>query len=492
MNVMSQKNGGECMKVSSAVGRTAVAIAGIAVLSSCAHIPTERNDPPVTIPATYRSAVAGNAYPERWWTTFSDPDLDRLVREALGGNLGVRQAWHRLEQAQAIAHRAGADRIPTLNIEGAASRARVRGTNAEGGTVLETGNQFGLSLAASYELDLWGRVGATKLAAALDAEAAHDDLETAAMTLAAQIVDAWYGLAALEERLALLRNQIESSTDHVRLLELRFDTGHATAVDVLQQREQLAGLRTLEPRLEAALATGRHQLAVLLGRPPQSTDDLDPADLAAVPALPATGVPADLLRRRPDVRAAVTAVRAENERAAAALADRLPALRLTASASYSAPDAADLFDDWLWNIAGNLLAPVLDGGRRQAEVERSRAVAREHLARCGEVLLNAMREVEDALVNESKQSELIARQAEQHDVARQALKQARFRYERGLSDYLPVLTVLGREQSLARDLVTARRDYLSYRIQLYRALGGNWMQSELDEAALNESENTSE
>ena len=464
----------------------------VVFLCSCAHRPQGTPILPVAVPENYTLTTGGEESPDRWWTAFQDEDLNGLVREALGGNFGVQQARHRMEQAKAVARRAGADRIPQLNIEGSAARSRVSRQDATGMTVLQTGNQFGLNLAASYELDLWGRVGATKRAAALDAQTARNNLDTAVMTLVAQIADTWYLLASLNSRLALLRGQLESSADQVRLLELRFETGQATSLDVLQQREQLAALRTLEPRMEAALATGRHQLAVLLGRPPQVTDDFDSSGLPPLPALPDTGLPADLLAKRPDVRAALNAVRAENERAAAALADRLPALRLTASAGYAAPDAAELFDNWLWNIAGNLLAPVLDGGRRRAEVERSRAVARERLARCGEVFLNAMREVEDALVNESKQSELIARQAQQHDVARQTLKQARFRYERGLSDYLSVLTALGREQSVARDLVTARRDYLSYRIQLYRALGGNWMQSELDEAALNESENTNE
>jgi outer membrane protein, multidrug efflux system len=467
-------------------------VVGMALLSSCAHMPKGAAVLPVAVPASYGLATGGEDHPDCWWTAFQDEELNGLVREALGSNFGVQQARHRLEQVQAVALRAGAERIPQLSLEGSAARSRSLGRDATGASVLQTGSQFGLNLAASYELDLWGRVSATKRAAVLDAQTASDSLDTAAMSLVAQISDTWYLLASLESRLALLRGQLESSADQVRLLELRFETGQATAVDVLQQREQLAALRTLEPRLEASLATGRHQLAVLLGRPPQLIDDLDPSGLPPLPALPDAGLPADLLEKRPDVRAALNAVRAENERAAAALADRLPALRLTASAGYAAPDAAELFDNWIWNIVGNLLAPVLDGGRRRAEVERSRAVASERLARCGEVLLNAMREVEDALVNESKQTELIARQAEQHDLARQTLKQARFRYERGLSDYLPVLTALGREQSVARALVAARRDHLSHRIQLYRALGGNWMQAELDDAALNESENTSE
>lgn len=456
---------------------------GLGLLCSCAHTPRKPGDLPVVIPESYALSGDREASPDRWWTSFDDARLNGLVSEALGGNFSLRQAQHRLEQAHAVARKAGAEQAPQVNAEAGAARSRSRVTDATGTTGLQTRSQFGLSLAASYEVDLWGRVRSTKRAAVLDAQAARDSLDTAAMTLVAQIGDAWYRLAALDVGLALLHGQIESSEQQVRLLELRFDTGQATALDVWQQREQLAALRTLPPRLEAGLATGRHQLAVLLGRPPQSTHDLAPAGLPALPPLPATGLPADLLERRPDVRAALKSVRAENERAAAALADRLPALRLTASAGYSAPDAAELFDDWLWNIAGNLLAPVLDGGRRRAEAERSRAVARERLARCGDVLLNAMREVEDALINESKQGELIERQAEQYEMTRQTLQQARSRYRRGLSDYLPVLDALVREQSVARDLLETRRERLSYRIQLYRALGGQWMQSDVGNAA---------
>ena len=457
---------------------------GLGLLCSCAHSPSTQSEAPVVIPESYAAAVGNGAYPDRWWTSFKDERLNDLVSEALDGNFGLRQVQHRLEQAHAVARKAGAEQVPQVNVGASATRSRSRVTDATGTKTIQVANQFGLDLAASYEIDLWGRVSATKRAAALDAQTARDNLDTAAMTLVAQIAEGWYQLVSLEERLALLRGQIESSEDQVRLLELRFDTGHSTALDVWQQREQLAALRTLSPRLEAAQATTRHQLAVLLGRPPQMTQDFVLSGWPALPQMPDTGVPADLLQKRPDVRAALKAVHAADERVAAALADRLPALRLTASTGYSAAEASDLFDDWLWNIAGNLLGPVLDGGRRRAEAERSRAAARESLARCGEVLLNAMREVEDALVNESKQSEILERQTEQHEISRQTLQQARSRYQRGLSDYLPVLTALAREQSVARALAETRRERFSYRIQLHRSLGGHWMQSEVGNAAL--------
>ncbi len=477
---------GESMKIRPY--RLIVIMSGVVFFSSCAHLPEAQRDIPVVIPEGYAFETEGDAYPDRWWTVFEDEQLEKLVTEALGGNFGLKQARYRLEQANAIALKAGAEQIPDVSIGGNAARLRSLQVDPTGAKSVRSTDHFGLNLAASYEIDLWGRIGATKRAAVLDAQTAHDILDTAAMTLVAQTTDTWYQIAAFQERLSLLKSQVKSNEDQLRLQELRFNNGQTTALDVLRQREQLAALRTLLPRLEAILQTMRHQLAVLLGRAPQITEDLVPSLWPALPPLPDVGVPAGLLQKRPDVRAALRAVRAADERVAAAIAARLPALRLTASADYSASDAGDLFNDWFWNIAGSILAPVLDGGRLRAEVKRSHAAASEQLARCGEVILNAMREVESALVNESRQAETIARQVEQQKAASQALQHVRARYSRGLSDYLPVLIAMEREQSVTRALVETRRELLSYRIQLYRSLGGEWMRSDLGFATSQEGE----
>ncbi len=449
------------------------------MLTSCAHTARKQVELPVTLPKTYTSeSVAGTVLTNQWWTEFNDEKLNVLVTEALGSNFDLQQAQHRLEQADAVARIAGASQIPQISVGASGARAKSRMQTPTGSTTLHEGNQFGLNLAASYELDLWGRVSASKRAAAIDAETAHDNLNTAAISLTAQLTDSWYRLAAFNESLKLLRAQIKNSEDQVHLLEMRFNTGQATSLDVWQQREQLAALRTLPPRLEASIITTQHQIALFLGRNPQNCEDLIPSSLPTPPPLPEIGLPADLLQNRPDVRAALNRVRAANERVAVAVADRLPALRLTASAGYSAPDAADLFDDLLWNIAGNILSPILDGGRRRAEVARVEAQMQEQLAGCSSVILTAMREVEDALVNETKQNETIERQQEQHEAARQTLQHARFRYKRGLTEYLPVMNALNREQALAQTMVATQQQRLSYRIQLYRALGGSWIDEE--------------
>ncbi len=456
------------------------AVALVVLSSSCAHTARTKVDLPVDLPQSYTATLnADSVSTNMWWVSFHDKKLNALIEEALGENFSLQQARHRLEQADAIARKAGAAQFPQVSLLGNGARAKSY-VQTPAGMAIQEGNQFGLNLAASYEIDLWGRVSASKRAAAIDAQTARDNLETAAISLTAQLADTWYRLASFNGRLVLLQAQIKNSEDQVRLLEMRFNTGQSTSLDVWQQREQMAALRTIQPRLEAAMITTSHQLALLLGRMPKENEDLNPNILIELPPLPKTGLPADLLENRPDVRAAMNRVRAADERVAVAVADRLPALRLTASAGYSSPDAADLFDDLLWNFVGNIFAPVLDGGRRKSEAERAEAVMKEQLAGFGSILLTAMREVEDALVNESKQQETIARQQEQHEAARQTLQHARFSYKRGLTEYLPVMTALNREQTLARLMVDARQQRLSYRIQLHRALGGVWTEHNLE------------
>ncbi len=450
------------------------------ILCSCAHIPGAQKDVPVEIPESYATIVDGVGYPDRWWTGFEDEQLNALVEEAVAGNLGLKQVKQRLEQAKAVALKAGAAHIPQVSIDCSAVRSKTPQMDAEGVKSLQSREEFGLNLSASYEIDLWGRVASSRRAAALDAQAARNNLDAAAMTLVAQIADIWYQIASLQERLSLLQSQVKNSKDQVRLLELRFNSGQVVVLDVLKQREQLAGMLVLVPRLEASLATTRHQLAVLLGRAPQATEDLVPVDWPEISAVPDVGVPSDLLQKRPDVRAALHQLQAADERVASALADRLPALRITASVGYASSDTADLFGDLLENIAAGLLAPIVDGGRRRAESMRADAAMRERLSAFGEVFLDAMREVEGALVNDAKQREVIDGQIEQHKAAVQTLQQANARYVRGLTDYLAVLSASVREGIAARALIAARREQLGYRIMLHRSLGGHWKRSDLE------------
>jgi outer membrane protein TolC len=223
----------------------------------------------------------------------------------------------------------------------------------------------------------------------------------------------------------------------------------------------------------------RHELAVLLGRPPRAENLPEVRTLPPLPPLPDTGLPAELVARRPDGRAAARRLEASDLDLDAAQADRLPALRLTASAAYASDDPGTLFDNWLLNLAAGLTMPLLDGGRRRAETDRTAAVREERVARYREAVLAAFREVEDALVRERRLREEAAALGEELDCGRKALTEARALYVKGQTDYLRVLTALASVQLLERRRISAEANLLRNRVALYRALGGGVLDAPL-------------
>jgi outer membrane protein TolC len=247
--------------------------------------------------------------------------------------------------------------------------------------------------------------------------------------------------------------------------------------DLLQQRlvvENRRGELALAKAQEQVLL---NQLAVLLGLPPDQAPQLAPASLGSLPPLPATGVYSNLVERRPDVRAAWLQVQAADQRVAAAVADRFPRLSLSGRATTSSEEIEDLFDDWLSSIAANLLAPLVDGGRRRAEVDRTRAAASAALHSYGQTILEALAEVEDALVREQQQLKYLSSLDRQLELAAQATERIRDRYLNGAVDYQRVLASILSEQQLQRTRLAASGELYENRINLCRALAGGWEMS---------------
>ena len=434
------------------------------------------------MPEEFTETEAQAPRPDRWWTAFASPELIVLVDTALGDNLNLVQAWARLAQARALAVQAGAGLYPRLdgNTDFTWTRSeftQVQGATAvripEGQSIQIQNRQYSLGLAASYEIDLWGRVRSQRTAARLNVTASRSDLEAAAISLAAAVTDRWLQILQQRADLGLLREQLKSNQTYLELMELRFRMSQATALDLDEQQQAVARVEAQIPLVEAQEQVSMHQLAVLLGRTPTAAMTVTANALPDLPPLPETGVPANLLMKRPDVRAAWDRLQAADYRVAAARADRLPALRLTGSAAYQGP-REDLFDNWTQNLAASLVLPIIDGGRRTAEVDRTRAVVQERLPAYRQTVLTAIQEVEEALVRERKQHEHIAALKKQLKFARLALEEARERYTKGQSTYLRVLTALTATQNLDRDLIRTRRDLLGFRVNLYRALGGDW------------------
>jgi len=348
----------------------------------------------------------------------------------------------------------------------------VTGTRDTGRGTAAGSGELGLRGAASYEVDLWGKNSAKAKSGRLDAAGAGADVDAAAITLVAEIVQDWLRLSALREEEALLNRQIAINKDVMELQQARFAGGIGSALDVLQQKEILARVRAQLPDVQADQVLVLNRLAVLTGRSPAEFSRPEKTALPEFLPLPAAGVPSLLLEARPDIRAAWVRVSAADWAKEAAAADRLPGVNLTANYLTSGAAFSGLFANWALTLAASLALPVMDGGERVAETARQQAVADERFQTYRETVLNALREVEDALAQNKYQADKITAVEDQLDASRNALAQAQISYMNGGTDYLSVLNGLLNVQNLERQLVQARRDLSLYRVALYRALGG--------------------
>ena len=404
----------------------------------------------------------------RWWLEFNDPQLNALVDEALQHNFTLQQSWARLRQVQALAVESGADLYPELSLGAGASVERYK-TN-----ITDTVESYSIGISAGYEIDLWGRIRSGRQAALLEAAASREDLNAAAITLSATVASRWIGIISQRLQKQLLEQQLAANLTMLELVELRFRKSLASALDVFQQRQVVAQTRAQIPLVEQTERQLMNELAVLLGRVPLDLPAIRSRSLQMPSGVPPAGLPVQLLTARPDIRASLQRLEAADWYTAAARAARLPDLNLSATAAYQADEVSRIFDNWLVNLAGSLTAPLLDGHRRQAEVDRMRAVTAENLAAYRLTILQAIQEVEDALISEEKLGEHIRGLQAQRTAARNALDEARSRYRKGLNDYLPVLTQLLTVQALERTEIQRRAELLIARVNLYRSLGGTW------------------
>jgi outer membrane protein, multidrug efflux system len=444
------------------------------LMASCNPFrPGERPAPQGALPQLY-SLYTGQADPaQRWWHTYEAPELDRLVNEALSDSFSLKEAWARLRQTEAVARITGADLYPDLTGTAGALYARQKSDREPGGA--DSFEDYSLGLVSSYEVDLWGRIRSEREAALLQVNATREDLHAAAITLSAEVTNRWIRIVSQRLQIDLLGKQLQNNLIFQELIELRFRKAMVSALDVYQQKQVVENVKAEIPLAEAEEQLLMHELAVLLGKPPGTRLGISRDVLPEPTALPTTGLPADLLANRPDIRSSGSRLKAADWQVAAARANRLPSITLTARAIYGQGDLDVLFDNWLLSLAGNLTAPILDGGRRAAEVDRRIAIADENLWNYRKTVLTAIKEVEDALVSETKQRAHIEALEQVHDAARRGLEEAVERYRNGLSDYLPVLTQLLTTQNLERNLIRQRTLLLLDRVSLHRALGGSWV-----------------
>ncbi len=465
------------------VFKSYAALAVALILCGCMNLGPDyqRPDIGIQVPEAYQYAPAGDTLVEpedQWWRSFNNIELNQVVEEALQNNLDIKRATAAVLEVRAQLVETRADRFPQVGLDAGAERRQSPVIGAIAGDTSPTRlSVYTLSLPASFELDLWGRLARAEEATRANLLQAEEDRRTVAQTVVAETITLYLQMESLERQIDINKKSIESFRRSLTFVENRYKRGLAPVLDVRQARRVLAGAEAILPALRQELGITQQQLTVLLGRYPETRPPrLQPEDyynrLDPIPP----GLPSELLLRRPDLRAAEAQLVALNAEVGVRKASRFPRITLTGAFGYISEDLSRLFrpESELWNIAVGIAQPIFDAGKLKAGQKVAEARYQQGVAEYSKTILSAFAEVEGAFL--SREEQLKRRDYVLIFVtnARAAQRIAESRYERGLVDYLTVLDTQRTRFQGEIDLVEVDFAILNNRVTLHRALGGGW------------------
>lgn len=397
-----------------------------------------------------------------WWQSLNRPALNQLIQQALANNYDITQTIAILEQTRTVARQTRTNQLPQISLSGDANKL-IEGSSFQGDAV-------GVNAQLDWEIDLWNRIGAAAKADRLEARARAADIEFLKLSLSAEIANAYFGALAAKQQLSLLKEQVQLDQELQKILQLRLKNGVGTNVELLQQLARVADSETLIPLAEADLVVFENRLDVLLGQQPDGKSRVNvDENLIFSKQLPAIAVPSALLLNRADLIAARYDLVAADADIGVAIADRFPRLTLLGVFGY---EDSDSNVGSAAVLAAGFVQPLLDWGRRKAEVKRNKALYRERLAAYTQLYLEAVEDVENALVRENKQREFLNRREKQKGLLQQAVNAAEKRFKQGVDDYQPVIAILQELRDVERSLIEQQLVLINIRIELFRAIGG--------------------
>lgn len=414
----------------------------------------------------------------QWWRTLNDPELTHLIDRAITGSLDLREAAVRILEARAQRGISEAGRFPTIDASGSVSRQRFRfGTNQEN-VIAATNTFYGGGFDATWELDLFGRLQRQVEASTAELEASEEAYRDVLVTLLAEVALNYVEIRSFQSRLAVAEANRDAQAKTLELVQANFMGGEVSRLDVEQARSNLETTRSKIPTLETQLAQALHRLAVLLGQHPGSLDN----ELHKFKGIPlaspsvAIGVPANVLRRRPDIRRAERMLAAQTARVGVATAELYPKLTLVGSIGLESFSASDFFVPLsrVFKIGPSVQWNIFDAGRIRRNIEVQSAKQEQALIVYEAAVLNALREVEDMLVAYGK--EMIRRESlvEAEQATKQTVEIAQDQYHAGESDFLTVLDAQRSLLDIQDQLAESDGQVTTNVISLYKALGGGW------------------
>lgn len=474
----------------------APALAALA-LAGCTVGPDYRAKTPAELGVPTAYSVPAPASPEdltRWWSNFDDPVLGQLVEQARGANTDIAQAIGRLRQAREALVQSRASLLPTLS--GSAGYQRNENLRGGGrsftlpdGTVVDTGgggtNSFSAGLSASYQVGLFGEIRRTVEASRAQYEASGFDYATVLLSVESEVARNYVLARAYQAQLANARASLAIQDDNLEIAGFRVQAGLVSSVDVEQARSQRAQTAASVPQIEQQYAAAVARLGVLTGQAPGALRSAlaAPRAIPKGPASVGVGIPADALRRRPDVRSAERTLAAATARIGVAKAQLYPALAITGNINSNATSLTGLGDAITGGLFAGLTQAIFNGGRLRAQVRSNEAAADTAFANYKGVVLLALEDIENAIVALDSARRRETQFAIAYDAANASAILSRSQYRTGLTDF----TTLNQQEaallSAQNGLTQARSDQATALIALYDALGGGWDPSIVPQAS---------
>ena len=453
------------------------------VLAGCMTVGPDYKRPQTDVPEQWPGATSTEPVNATWWQTYNDPVLDKLVDESLLQNLDLRQAIARVAEARAGLGIARADQYPGVTANAAASRNRASQSSLLGvpaGTDPEF-SSYRVTLDAAYEIDFWGKYRRATEAARAELLGSQFNRDAVRLTLVTDVVRGYFNLRALDAQVEVTRRTMSSRLASTALTRKRFEAGVASELDLRQSEAEAAQAQALLPTIESLLAQQETALAVLTGRSPRDIV-VKPVDrgtaieaLTAPPPVP-SGLPSDLLERRPDIRAAEQSLVAANARIGQAKAAYYPSISLTGLFGVESNSLGDLFKapSRVWQFSASAAQTVFDAGRTGSQVAAAEAREQQVLTQYQSSIQRAFKDALDALVIQRKARESLDAETVRRDALKISLDLAQLRYDSGIASLLEVLIAERALLDAELNRVEAQRAQLSATADLFKALGGGW------------------
>jgi multidrug efflux system outer membrane protein len=456
--------------------KTAIKVATVwlsILVAGCALGP-DFKEPVVETPQSYRldTMPVGSAEDLKWWELFDDPVLFTLVTTALENNRNLRIAVARIDQARAFVGFTRADQYPRLDVQGGA----VVGNSIAPGRANTTDKVAFIGAPLSWEIDLWGKFRRATESAMAELIASEYGLRTVQLSLVSDVVSTYFVLLDFHQRLAISRNTLESRLKTLDIIQQRFDKGIISELDLNQAQIQKEIAAAAIPLYQRAIAQTENALSIFIGHLPEPIETGTELIKQTLPPDIPTGLPSTLLERRPDVLETMYLLKAQTELIGVAEALRFPAITLTGTFGVASTDLAGISSSGgLWQAGAGLVGPIYNFNKNIRRVDIEKAVTKQVLFQYENAVLNAFREVEDALVGIETYKREIAAVGNQLKAAKNANMLSNERYDKGFSSYLEVLETERSLFNVQLQYSDLKQRYLNAYVNLYKALGGGWV-----------------